>query len=61
MSIHGYKSDKRHTLVGGTNEKMARAVVRIEPFLQKWFKKCAAFWNRFKKHYYQNSMVKVFS
>lgn len=28
ISIHGYKSDKRHTLVGGTNEKMQRAVVR---------------------------------
>lgn len=28
ISIHGYKSDRRHTLVGGTNEKMKRAVVR---------------------------------
>ncbi|MDM5298029.1 poly-gamma-glutamate hydrolase family protein [Bacillus pumilus] len=28
MSIHGYQSDRRHTLVGGTNRKIARAVVR---------------------------------
>lgn len=28
ISIHGYKSDRRHTLVGGTNEKMQEAVVR---------------------------------
>ncbi|MFJ5963297.1 poly-gamma-glutamate hydrolase family protein [Bacillus sp. NPDC093026] len=28
ISIHGYKSDRRHTLVGGTNRKMAKAMVR---------------------------------
>lgn len=28
ISIHGYKSNRRHTLVGGTNRQMARAVVR---------------------------------
>ncbi|MFS0654822.1 poly-gamma-glutamate hydrolase family protein [Bacillus sp. 179-C3.3 HS] len=28
ISIHGYKSDRKHTLVGGTNREMAKAVVR---------------------------------
>ncbi|BBP89570.1 hypothetical protein BsIDN1_31880 [Bacillus safensis] len=55
ISIHGYKSDKRHTLVGGTNEKNAkRAVVR--ELKDRGFsrrngtKRRTAFWYRSQKY-----------